>query len=62
MDLAFEALKNLNVIGLKLKERYNVRVKNSAVEVYSKAVYHIGQTLHHRDSSCRCVVVGEFVG
>ena len=36
-----------------------MRIKNSAVEVYSKAIYHIGQTLHHKDSKCRCVVIGK---
>jgi hypothetical protein len=59
IDLGFETLKYLNTYGQKLKERYNQRVKNSSPDVYSKAVYHVGQTVCHTDSSCRCVVIGK---
>lgn len=59
VDLGFETLKYLNTYGQKLKERYNQRVKNSSPDVYSKAVYHVGQTVCHTDSSCRCVVIGK---
>ena len=59
IDLGFETLKYLNTYGQKLKERYNQRVKNSSPDVYSNAVYHVGQTVCHTDSSCRCVVIGK---
>lgn len=59
IDLAFDVLKKLNTFGQRLKDLYNRRVKNSSPEVYSKAIYHVGQTLCHTESSCRCVVIGE---
>lgn len=58
IDLAFEALKKLNLYGQKLTERYNQRIKNSSPEVYSKVVFNIGQVVVHKESSCRCVVTG----
>ena len=59
LDLGFDTLKYLNTYGQKLKERYSQRIKNSSPDVYSKVVYHIGQTVCHTDSSCRCVVIGK---
>jgi hypothetical protein len=58
IDLAFDALKKLNLYGQKLTERYNQRVKNSSPEVYSKVVFNIGQVVSHKESCCRCVVTG----
>ena len=58
IDVCLDALKKLNQVSVQLKERHLERIKNSAFEVYSRAVYRIGQTLHHIPSGCRCVVVG----
>ena len=60
MDFAFETLKKLNALGVNIKRKYNTHIKNSAIEVHSKAAYHIGQTLHYREKQCRCVVIGKF--
>ena len=40
------------------QERLNQRIKNSAWEVHSKAVYRVGTTLHHLPTGARCVVIG----
>ena len=58
IDVCLDSIKKLNQLSVQLKERHLQRIKNSAFEVYSRAVYRIGQTLHHVPSGCRCVVVG----
>jgi len=58
IDVCLDAIKKLNQLSLQLKERHLQRIKNSTFEVYSRAVYRIGQSLHHIPSGCRCVVVG----
>ena len=58
IDVCLDAMKKLNQLSVQLKERHLQRIKNSTFEVYSRAVYRIGQSLHHIPSGCRCVVVG----
>ncbi len=58
VDAALDVLKRLNQLGSQLKERLNQRIKNSSLDVHSKAVYSIGTTLHHLPTGSRCVVVG----
>lgn len=58
IDLMFDVLKKLNEYGQKLKSRYSQHVKNSSPDVYNKAVFEIGQIVHHIPSNCRCVITG----